>query len=469
MSRKLYSVVSFVLLLAVLLTACAPVEVIKTVEVQVMSTQIVTQIVAGTPVTTIITATPAPTKDTSKDPVTLRFTTWTSNATQLQLLADIATAYKQTNPNVTIKFDSISSDDYIQKVSIQLAGGDPPDMGWMLETAAANWIKAGALSDVSAKLKATANYDYADLTPKALAFWVRDPAAVYGIPFSTSPFFTLYNIDMFKAAGVDTPDVMIKNGTWTFENMAKAAKTIQSKAAAGSYAFGSPDATSLYTSGLWTALTPFVRAYNGELWSDDFTTCMMNKPEAVAGLQLFQNMVMVDKSVEPPGENAAFSAGNIGIAFGQLSRTTALKDAKFKWGIAPLPNGPAGLKPTIGQAALVVFKASKNQAVAQDFLAFITNKDNVTKLAAFWPPARVSVMNTDVIAKNNPQLDPAQIKAAITDSIVAGKVVSSHPDFAKVDLTGRPFFDKLWTNGAKVQDLMDQSCKALITGGYFTK
>ena len=464
MSRKLYPIISFVLLFTVLLTACAPTEVIKTVEV--VKEQVVTKIVAGTPVTIVITATPAPTKDTSKDPVTLRFTTWTANETQLKLLNDIAAEYKVKNPNVTLKFDSLSQDDYIAKVTLQLAGGDPPDLGWMLETSAANWIKAGALSDIGPKLNTTAGYDFADFSPTALAFWVRGQA-VYGVPFSTSPFFTIYNIDLFKAAGVDTPDVMIKNNQWTFENFAKAAKTIEDKNPKGTYGFSSPDGINLYTVNLWINTTAFVRAYGGEMWSDDYTTCMMNKPEAVAGLQLFQNMVLVDKSVVPPGETAAFSAGNVGISFGQLSRLGTLKDAKFKWGFAPLPSGPAGYKPTIGQAALVVFRASKNVAVAQDFAAFLTSKESVTKMATFWPPARLSVLNTDVISKNNPTLDPAMIKSSITNAILAGKVVSSHPDFAKLDLTARPFFDKLWTKDAKVQEQMDAACKALAT--FFTK
>jgi|GEM_PF-116094 len=470
MNRKLYTLLSFVLLLTFLLTACQPTEVIKTVEVKVvqtqMVTQMVTQIVAGTPQNVVITATPAPTKDTTKDPVNLRFTTWTANETQLKLLNDIAAEYKAKNPNVTIKVDSISADDYIQKVSVQLAGGDPPDAGWMLETAAANWIKAGALTDMSAKLKSFSGYDFADLSPKTLAFWVRGDA-VYGVPFSTSPVFVLYNIDMFKAAGVDTPDIMIKNNTWTFENFAKAAQKIQTTLPKGSYAFGAADATNPYAANIWNHLTAFVRAYGGEFWSDDYTTCTMNKPEAVQAIQLFQNMVLTDKSFPPPGESTAFTAGNIAMTFGQISRVGPLKDAKFKWAIAPLPSGPAGSKPTIGQAAVVAFKASKNQAWAQDFVAFLTTKENVTRLAAFWPPARVSILNSDAIAKNNPAIDPGQIKAAITDSIIAGKVISSHPDFAKVDLAGRPFIDKLWVAGAKVQDQMDLACKALAP--YFTK
>ncbi len=101
MIHKLYKLMSLVLL-AVLVTACAPTEVVKTVEV--VNTQMITQIVAGTPVTitNVVTATPAPTVDTSKQPVTLTFSTWTSNTTQLKLLSDIAAAYTATHPNVTI-------------------------------------------------------------------------------------------------------------------------------------------------------------------------------------------------------------------------------------------------------------------------------------------------------------------------------------------------------------------------------
>jgi multiple sugar transport system substrate-binding protein len=279
--------------------------------------------------------------------------------------------------------------------------------------------------------------------------------------------FILYNADMFKAAGVDTPDVQIANNQWTFENFVKTAKTVQAKLPKGSYAFGSADGTNPFGSNIWNQLTPFVRAYGGEFWSDDFSTCSMNSPEAVQAVQMFQSMVVTDKSFPAPGENTAFTAGNIAMTFAQISRVGPLKDAKFKWAIAPLPSGPAGYKPTIGQAAIVAFKASRHPEVAQDFVAFLTTKENVTKMAAFWPPARVSVLDTDAIAKAHPEIDAAQIKAAITDSIVAGKVISSHPDFAKVDLAGRPFFDKLWVADANTQDLMDQACKTLAP--YFKK
>ena len=469
--KRLSLLLALVLVATMLLTSCAAptpttVEVVKTVVVtQVVEAKpvekVVTQIVEAKPVEKVVTVTPAPTKDASKDPVALRFTTWTANEAQLKLLNDIGAEYKAKNPNVSVKFESLAFDDYPTKLSVMLAGGDPPDMGWVVENAAASWIKAGVLEDVAAKLKADPNFNFEDFAKGPLGFWVRD-AAVHAVPFSTSPFFVIYNADLFKAAGIDNPQEMIAKGTWTWENFAKAAKTITEKGEKGTYGYSGIEGGNMFSANLWTIITPYIWSYGGDLWSPDFTTCKLNSPESVKALQLLQQMVVSDKSAVPPGDTVSFANGKSGMTFGQVSRIGALKDAKFKWGIAPMPTGPAGYKPTIGQAAIGIFKPGnpKNKAAAQDFLAFITNKDNVTKMAQFWPPARKSVLATDAVAKNYPTLDPASIKAAVTDSINNGAVVPSHPDFAKVDLALHPFFDKIWTKDANVQDLMDQACKA---------
>ncbi len=407
------------------------------------------------------TAAPAPTKDASKDPINLRFTTWTANEAQLKVLNDIAADYKTKNPNVSVKIESLAFDDYPARLSVTLAGGDPPDMGWVVENVAASWIKAGVLDNVAAKLKGDSAYNFDDFSKGPMGFWVRDDAT-YAVPFSTSPFFVIYNADLFKAAGIDNPQEMIAKGAWNWENFAKAAKTITEKGEKGTYGYSGIEGGNMFGPNLWTTITPYIWSYGGDLWSADYATCKLNSPESVKALQFLQQMVVGDKSAVPPGDTVNFANVKAGMTFGQVSRIGPLKDVKFQWGIAPMPTGPAGYKPTIGQAAIGVFRAGnpKNKAAAQDFLAFITNKDNVTKMAQFWPPARKSVLATDAVAKNYPSLDPASIKAAVTDSINNGAVVPSHPEFAKVDLALRPSFDKIWSKDANVQDLMDQACKA---------
>jgi len=63
----------------------------------------------------------------------------------------------------------------------------------------------------------------------------------------------------------------------------------------------------------------------------------------------------------------------------------------------------------IGQAGIGVLPRAES-AVAADFLAFFTNPENSRKLAQFFPPARASLLNAEVLAKANPLLSPEQLK-----------------------------------------------------------
>lgn len=454
--KKLSQIFALLIVASLLLTACAPTEVVRTV--------VVTEVVEGETIEKVITATPEPTQDTSNDPVTLRFTTWTANETQLALLNEIAAAYKAEHPNVTVNFETIAFDDYPTKLSVQLAGGDPPDMGWVVEVVAANWIKAGVLEDLTPTLSAYPDYNLEDFAAGPLSGW-KSGESIYAVPFSTSPFFLMYNIDMFEKAGQATPAEMIAAGEWTWENMAKAAQVVAEGNGAGAYGLQPTEGGNAFTANLFQFITPYIWGYGGDLWSADYKTCLLNSPETVAGLTMLQQMVLTKGAVVPPGETVSFTSGKVGMAMGQVSRIGPLKDATFKWAIAPLPEGTDGVKPTIGQAAIGVFKSGKNKAVAADFLAFMTTEENVTKMSQFWPPARNSVLATDAVAKNYPSLDPAVVKSAVNDSIAAGQVVPSHPDFAKLDLSLRPFFDQMWVEGADVQALMDEACTT--TAPYF--
>jgi multiple sugar transport system substrate-binding protein len=454
--KKLSQIFALLIVLTMLLAACAPTEVVKTV--------VVTQIVEGQAVEKIITATPAPTKDVSQEPVSLRFTTWTGNEGQLKLLNEIAAAYQAQHPNVTIKFETIAFDEYPTKLTVQLAGGNPPDMGWVVETVSAQWIKAGVLEDLTPTLKAYPGYNLEDFSAGPLSGWTRDQS-IYAVPFSTSPFFVLYNLDLFAKAGEANPAELIAKGEWTWENLAKAAKNITEKNEKGTYGYNGAEGGNLYAS--MGSITPFVWANGGNLWTPDYATCQLDTPETVKGLSFIQSMVVNDKSVVPPGETVSFTTGKVGMALGQISRVGPLKDAAFKWSIAPLPAGPNGVKPTVGQAAIGVFKSGPNKAAAMDFLAFMTNEENVTKLAQFWPPARKSVLATDAVSKNYPSIDPVVFQQTITDSINNGQIIPSHPDFSKLELTIRPFFDKMWVKDADVQALMTEACKTAAP--YFKK
>ncbi|HEX2979914.1 MAG TPA: sugar ABC transporter substrate-binding protein, partial [Anaerolineaceae bacterium] len=345
MHRKFTPALIVLALVAMVLSACQPAAAPET------TPAVITQMVQGTPI--VVTATPEPTADTSNEPVTLRFTVWTGNEKHLAMLNEIGAAYTAEHPNVTVQFDTIPFDDYVSKVTVQLAGGTPPDAGWLMETAAPSWIEAGVLADLQPTLDAYPDYDFADFSVPALGLWQRD-TTLYGVPFSNSPIFVVYNKDLFDAAGIDDPNTMLANGEWTWENLAKAAKEIKDKGPAGSYGFVGFDAA-MFTTQPWSTLVPAIWAYGGDAWTKDGSKCTINAPEAVQAVQLFHDMTFKDKSIVPPGDKTVFAGGTVGMTLAQLSRLTQLDEAGFKYGIAPLPSGPAGNQAVIGQAAIVVF------------------------------------------------------------------------------------------------------------------
>lgn len=392
------------------------------------------------------------------EPVTLRFTQWIpADSPRGEVFVAIGNEYTEMNPNVTVEFTFIPFNDYTTTLPLRLSGSNPPDAGWLVENVAATWLASGVLADVGDALRADPDYDFDDLSAAAMGLWT-DGDAVYGVPFSTSPFLLIYNRDIFEAAGVDAPDVMIANGEYTWENLAEALRVI--KAETGFVGLESVN-NALYTGDrVWHTLVPVIRAYGGDAWDSD-NNCQMNSPETVEALEFFHSMVFADETVEQPGQLVDFYSGNVAVLMGQLSRVAPLADADFGWDIAPMPEGPAGQADVIGQAAFVVFHNSPNRDAAIDFLRFLTNKENTLRIAEFFPPIRASVLETDVLYEANPTILADSMRTAVIEPTLNGDVLPTHPNFPTIDLTARAIFDSLWRPDADVQAVMDEMCGAI--------
>ena len=138
--------------------------------------------------------------------VNLRVTVWSANPGHLALLNSIADAYKAVDPEIgTITFDTLPGDQYATVLTTQLAGGNPPDLGWLETGSGPEFISQGVAQDVGPSLRSDANYNLSDYIPSTMAAWSR-ATAIYGVPFSTSPYAMFYNASLFESAGLQTPN-----------------------------------------------------------------------------------------------------------------------------------------------------------------------------------------------------------------------------------------------------------------------
>lgn len=379
----------------------------------------------------------------SGGPITLRMTTWSSNPAHVQLFDSIAADYKAGHPDVTVKFDALPLDNYTTTVTTQIAGGNAPDIAWILEGSAPDFVASGALEPLDDSIE-----NAADLAPAATALWQQD-GKLMAYPFSTSPFGVFVNTDLLKEAGVAMP------AEWTWENAMTAASTVARKTGKQGLVIRDFDYKD------WTNLATVFRGWGAEAWTADGKTCGFDQPPMVDAMTFLHKAIFTGKALPAPGVAADFFAGESAMTIAQISRASLLKEDGFGWTLVPLPAGPSGEYSVIGQGGLGVLKKGKNAAAAAEFVKFFTSPANSEKLAQFFPPPRKSQLNAETLAKANPLLKPDQLQDVVIDGIAAGVVKPSHTGSAEINQAVRAGLDPLWKPGADVSGVLRGVCTAI--------
>lgn len=390
----------------------------------------------------------------AQDAINLRMTTWSANEAHLAMLNEIAAGFKETHPNVTVTFEPLPFESYTTTLTTQIAGGNPPDLAWILEATAADFVNSGALAPLTDAFTATEGYDMADVTEKATALWTKD-GQLYAYPFSTSPFAMFVNNDIIKAAGAKTPAELIAADQWTWDN---AFATASAVGKAGKSGLVLRD----FKYQVWQNMASIWDAWGATPWSADGKTCTFADQPMVDAMTAIHEAIFTDKAMPGPGEDIDFFAGETAMTITQISRASLLpKENGFDWDLVPLPKGPAGDYAVVGQAGVGAFAAGKNADTAVAFLAYMTNPENSQKLAQFFPPARASLLNSTTLAATNPLLSADQIENVVIKGIANGKVLPGHTNFAQIQQTVRAGLDALWVPDADVPAVLKSVCDSV--------
>lgn len=393
--------------------------------------------------------------ETPAEPVDLRMTVWTADETQLAMFQEIADAYVAENPDLvaSVSFETIPFEDYTTALTTQLAGGNAPDLAWIFESNAPEFVSSGALVDLAPVLQETEGYAYDDLAPSALELWSEDDG-LYAYPFSNSPFAVFVNTDQLEAAGQPDPADLVADGRWTFDE----ARDVAAATAADSGRQGL--VVRDFDFQVWENLATVWSGWGAAPWSADGTQCTFTDPAMVDAMTWIHDAIFDDEAMPGPGTTADFFAGDAAMTITQISRASSL-DGSFEWDVLPMPAGPAGTQNVIGQAGIGVFAAGDHPDVAADFLAYFTNPENAEELAAYFPPPRGSLLNSETLAAANPQLSEDQLQAVVVEGIQDAVTKPAHQNFAKLQETVRSELDALWTADADVAGVLDDTCAAV--------
>ncbi|TDW33531.1 carbohydrate ABC transporter substrate-binding protein (CUT1 family) [Rhizobium azibense] len=387
----------------------------------------------------------------AQDAVNLRMTIWSANEAHLKLFNEIAAGFKKDHPNVTVTFESLPFDTYTTALTTQIAGGNAPDMAWIFETSAYDFVNSGALYPLTDTLKATQGYNLDEVSATATERWTKD-GKFYAYPFSTSPFAMFVNNDVIKAAGAKTPAELIAAGQWTWDNAIATASAVGQNGKGGLIVRD-------FNYQIWQNLASIWNGWGASPWSDDGKTCTMTEKPMVDALTFIHEAIFKKKAIPGPGENVDFFAGNAAMTITQISRASLLpKDKPFSWDLVPLPKGPAGDYALIGQAGIGVMQTGKNAKTAAEFVAYMTSPENSAKLSQFFPSARKSLLNAEVLKKTNPLLSQEQIDKVVISGIVTGKVIPGHTGFAQIQQAVRSGLDAVWRPDADIPGTLQKIC-----------
>lgn len=243
--------------------------------------------------------------------------------------------------------------------------GNPPHIMQMFDAGSGDMMGAGkAIVPVSEVFKrAGIPFNAADFIAPARGYYGQKDGSLLSMPFNVSTSVLYYNKDAFKKAGLDANK---PPATWP-ELIAAAKKIRASNAANCGY-------TTTWLA--WIQLEQFGSRHNLPIGTQSNgrgglnAVLDFNNPLFVKQVQTLVDM-QKDKSFDYKGRSndasASFQSGECAmITQSSGSYGGYVRDAKFDWGVAPLPYWPevkgAPYATTVGGASLWVFNAPNRSA-----------------------------------------------------------------------------------------------------------
>ena len=346
-------------------------------------------------------------------PVTVTFQSWVSDASQMKKLS---ADFHKAHPNITIKFLNVPADSATQKLTTQVAGGNPPDTAFLDSSAVQDFAARRALVNLDGYIAGSQAVKLDDYVAgfKQTAVYQN---SMFALPYDGETTGLFYRTDLFQAAGITKAPA-----TWDELQQAAQKLTDPAKKQYG-YILFAPEAQYYWLPFLWQA--------GGNLLSKDGKQVAFNSTQGVQAADFYVGL----KKYSPPDFLASNSwDGRVAFATGKVAMymagawfggemSASFPKIKGKWSVAPLPAGPARCATTIAGDSLVVTSQAKNKDAAWLWIEYLSRPENMklwtfgTPTATLLPP-RQSLLSDPQLGRYNPWLKgfADQMKCAVNET-----------------------------------------------------
>ncbi|HEX2036756.1 MAG TPA: extracellular solute-binding protein [Chloroflexota bacterium] len=242
------------------------------------------------------TSEPAKGPQTTGQKMTLSFWTWFQGDHYEDNLKSLIAKFQGPHPNVEVKYESLTWQEGSQKVAVQLAAGEPPDV--MFAYFNPDWIETGYVMDIDRYLTREEREDFGKPSLDGYAY----KGKIYGFPIWKQLWNVSANKELLDEAGIDYKKIQQEG--WDFEQFAETAKKLTKERGR----FGKKQWGFVYN-GTWSnqGLPEMWQLWNmnsGMKWPvDEKGTFLYNDPRALDNLRRIISYSR-DLAISPP-ENPA--------------------------------------------------------------------------------------------------------------------------------------------------------------------
>jgi multiple sugar transport system substrate-binding protein len=290
------------------------------------------------------------------------------------------------NPDVQIEPLFVNNDRALQKLTVALQAGEPPDITYQYGSSLPQLAAAPGLVDLTT-WTGDPEVGWEDFVQGA-----RDAATfegrVLGVPALIDNLAVVYNTTLFDAAGLEYP-----TDQWTWDDFRAAAAALTDPSTQ-QFGFSYPmDATE---DSVWH-FDPLLWQNGGSILTEDGSQAAFNSAEGVEALQVLVTMAVEDESVFLDIQNSAytglFNNGKIGMLVTGPWDLSSFTDVEY--GVEILPGFGGNHQTIAGPDMWTVFDNGGGRAqAALDFVAWLTAPEQMMAdaLATGHLPFRLSVI-----------------------------------------------------------------------------
>ena len=336
--------------------------------------------------------------------------------------------FHELHPDIRVSPMWVPGSQYQSKLKTLIAAGKAPDLFWSGDV----WVayELPFLADVTDLFERDrVEIDPDDFYPELVAACRYDGRQLL-MPRWFNVALLYYNRKLFEDANEPHPTAQ-----WTWDDYLAAATRLTRRAANGRDVeiWGST-----ITTGWWGEWLIYVREAGGNLFSDDLNACLLDSPEAIAGMQFYYDKIYRHRVAPGPGKGSdyGFMSGKVAMELGgHTGNWIALNQISgLDWDIQVLPAGPVTRRG--GEVAIDSFGISRDSKVreqAWEFVKFLSSKESAREhLRSGYLPVRKSVV-AEMLAGTNRPARPRNIMAAYEQLKYAVQVPRS-PDYIEIAL-----------------------------------